>query len=141
MNVEPLMTRKVITIEKDDSLLAIREIFENVKFHHLLVVDGQKLIGVISDRDLLSALPPFSEKECDAVALNKKAHQVMSKELITVDAKTSIEKAGRLLLENIISCLPVVSSQDTVEGILTWKDILNFYLENKKLLLKEWLKK
>ena len=141
MNVEPLMTRKVITIEKDDSLLAIREIFENVKFHHLLVVDGQKLIGVISDRDLLSALPPFSEKECDAVALNKKAHQVMSKELITVDTKTSIEKASRLLLENIISCLPVLSSQGVVEGILTWKDILNFYIENKELLLKEWLKK
>ena len=141
MNVEPLMTRKVITIEKDDSLLAIREIFENVKFHHLLVVDGQKLIGVISDRDLLSAIPPFSEKECDAVALNKKAHQIMSRTLITVDAKTSIEQAGNLLLKNNISCLPVISPQDTVEGILTWKDILNFYLENKELLLKEWLKK
>jgi len=141
MNVEPLMTRKVITIEKDDSLLAIREIFENVKFHHLLVVDGQKLIGVISDRDLLSAIPPFSEKECDAVALNKEAHQIMSRTLITVDAKTSIEQAGNLLLKNNISCLPVISPQDTVEGILTWKDILNFYLENKEVLLKEWLKK
>jgi acetoin utilization protein AcuB len=141
MNVEPLMTRKVITIEKDDSLLAIREIFENVKFHHLLVVDGQKLIGVISDRDLLSAIPPFSEKECDAAALNKKAHQIMSRILITVDAKTSIEQAGNLLLKNNISCLPVISSQNDIEGILTWKDILSFYLENKEVLLKEWLKK
>ncbi len=141
MNVEPLMTRKVITVEKDDSLLAIREIFENVKFHHLLVVDGQKLIGVISDRDLLSAIPPFSEKECDAVALNKKAHQIMSRTLITVDAKTSIEQAGNLLLKNNISCLPVISSQNDIEGILTWKDILSFYLENKEVLLKEWLKK
>ena len=141
MNVEPLMTRKVITVEKDDSLLAIREIFENVKFHHLLVVDGQKLIGVISDRDLLSAIPPFSEKECDAVALNKKAHQIMSRILITVNAKTSIEIAGNLLLKNNISCLPVISSQNDIEGILTWKDILSFYLENKEVLLKEWLKK
>ena len=141
MNVEPLMTRKVITVEKDDSLLAIREIFENVKFHHLLVVDGQKLIGVISDRDLLSTIPPFSEKECDAVALNKKAHQIMSRILITVDAKTSIEQAGNLLLKNNISCLPVISSQNDIEGILTWKDILSFYLENKEVLLKEWLKK
>ena len=138
--VEPLVTRKVMTVEMEDSLLAIREIFENVEFHHLLVMDGQKLVGVISDRDLLGALPPFSEKGCDAVALNKKAHQIMSRILITVDAKTSIEKAGNLLLENNISCLPVISSQGVVEGILTWKDILKFYLENKKLLLKEWLK-
>ncbi len=141
MNVASIMIRKVMTVEMDDSLLAVREIFTNVRFHHLLVAEGQKLVGVISDRDLLGAIPPFSEKGCDAVALNKKAHQIMSRELITVDAKTSIEQAGNLLLAKNISCLPVVSSQGVVEGILTWKDILNFYLKNKEVLLKEWLKK
>jgi acetoin utilization protein AcuB len=50
---------------------------------------------------------------------------------ITVDAQTSIEKASNLLLENNISCLPVISSQGVVEGILTWKDILKFYMKNK----------
>ncbi len=50
---------------------------------------------------------------------------------ITVDAETSIEKASNLLLENNISCLPVISPQGSVEGIVTWKDILKFYSKNK----------
>jgi CBS-domain-containing membrane protein len=55
----------------------------------------------------------------------------MSRNLITVDVETSMEKASDLLLENYISCLPVLSSQGIVEGIVTWKDILKFYSKNK----------
>ncbi len=144
--VGPFMTSEVVTVEMDDSLLAIREIFNHVKFRHLLVVDGQKLVGVISDRDLLGAIPTsflntLSEKERDTISLNKRAHQIMSRNLITVDVETSIEKASNLLLKNNISCLPVISPQGDIEGVVTWKDILKFYLENKELLLKEWLKK
>ncbi len=134
MKISSIMTRRVVTVEMDDSLQIIREIFENVKFHHILVVDGQKLAGVISDRDLIRALSPFldtpTEKERDTTTLNKKAHQIMSRTPITIDVETSIEKASNLLLENNISCLPVISPQGSVEGIVTWKDILMFYLKN-----------
>ncbi len=134
MKISSIMTRRVVTVEMDDSLQIISEIFENVKFHHILVVDGQKLAGVISDRNLIRALSPFldtpAEKERDTTTLNKKAHQIMSRTPITVDAETSIEKASNLLLENNISCLPVISPQGSVEGIVTWKDILNFHLKN-----------
>ncbi len=123
MKISSIMTRRVVTVEMDDSLQIIREIFENVKFHHILVVDGQKLAGVISDRDLIRALSPFldtpTEKERDTTTLNKKAHQIMSRTPITVDAETSIEKASNLLLENNISCLPVISPQGSIEGIVT----------------------
>jgi acetoin utilization protein AcuB len=101
--IGPLMTRKVVTVEMDDSLLQIREIFNHVKFHHLLVVYGRKLVGVISDRDLLGAIPTsslstLSEKERDTISLNTRAHQIMSRKLITIDVETSIEKASNLLL-------------------------------------------
>ncbi len=134
MKISSIMTRRVVTVEMDDSLHTIREIFHNVKFHHILVVDGQKLVGVISDRDFIRALSPFldtpSENKRDANTLNKRAHQIMSRTLITVDAETSIEKANNLLLENNISCLPVISPNGSIEGIVTWKDILKFYLKN-----------
>ena len=136
MNVASIMTRKVFTVDMDDSLKTVRNIFKHVEFHHILVDDGKKLVGVISDRDLLKALSPFlgtpSENRDDTIALNKKVHQIMSKIIITVDAETSIEQANDLLLENDISCLPVVSHQGRVEGIVTWKDILGFYLKNTK---------
>jgi acetoin utilization protein AcuB len=136
MNVASIMTRKVFTVDMDDSLKTVRNIFKHVEFHHILVDDGKKLVGVISDRDLLKALSPFlgtrSENRDDIITLNKKVHQIMSKIIITIDAETSIEQANDLLLENNISCLPVVSQQGSVEGIVTWKDILKFYLKNTK---------
>ncbi len=135
MNVASIMTRKVVTVEMDDPLQTICEVFNNFEFHHILVVEDWKLVGVISDRDLLKAVNPFldtsSEKKHGAIALDKKAHDIMSRNLITVDVETSMEKASDLLLENYISCLPVLSSQGIVEGIVTWKDILKFYSKNK----------
>ncbi len=135
MIVAPIITRKVFTVDMDDSFKTIRNIFKHAEFHHILVEDGRRLVGVISDRDLLRALSPFlgtlSEQERDIIALNKKAHQIMSRKLITIDVETSIEKASDLLLENNISCLPVISPQGGVEGIVTWKDILKFYSKNK----------
>ncbi len=134
MKISSIMTRRVVTVEMDDSLQIISEIFENVKFHHILVVENQKLVGVISDRDFIKALSPFldtpAEEERDITTLNKKAHQIMNRTPITVDAETSIEEASNLLLENNISCLPVISPQGSVEGIVTWKDILKFHLKN-----------
>ncbi len=125
MNVASIMTRKMIMAEMDDSLFKVRTFFKHAEFRHILVVEDRKLVGVISDRDLLA------EEGRDAINPNKRTHQIMSRMPITVDAQTSIEKASNLLLENNISCLPVVSSRGVVEGILTWKDILKFYLKKE----------
>ncbi len=136
MKISSIMTRGVVTVDMDDTLQTIREILNSFEFHHIPVVDGQKIIGIISDRDLLSELSPFldtpSQKQRDFAILKRKAHQIMSRIIITVNATTSIEKASNLLLENDISCLPVVSSQDNVEGIITWKDILKFYMKQSQ---------
>ena len=135
MNVASIMTRKVVTVGMDDPLQTICEVFNNFEFHHIPVVEDWKLVGVISDRDLLKTVNPFSvtasEKKHGANTLDKKAHEVMSRNITTVDVETSMEKASDLLLENYISCLPVLSSQGIVEGIVTWKNILKFYSKNK----------
>ncbi len=134
MKISSIMTCNVVTVEMDDSIETVRDIFNNFEFHHLLVLENQKLAGVISDRDFLKTLSPFldtpSQKRRDFAILKKKAHQIMSRTLLTIDAETSIEEAGNLLLENNISCLPVISPQGSVEGIVTWKDILKFNMEN-----------
>jgi acetoin utilization protein AcuB len=125
MNVASIMTRNVLTVEMDYSIQIIRDIFKNFEFHHILVLENHKLIGVISDRDLID------REERDTITLDKKAHEIMSRNLIAVDVETSIEKASDLMLENNISCLPVISPQSSVEGIVSWKDILKFYSKNK----------
>ncbi len=47
MSVEKIMSRIVVSIEMDDSLSMVKEIFDNTRFHHLLVVESGKLFGVI----------------------------------------------------------------------------------------------
>ncbi|KPK90737.1 signal transduction protein [bacterium SM23_31] len=136
MTVESIMTRKVVTVESDDSLKIIQEIFENVGFHHLLVVENGKLVGVISDHDLFKALSPFIgrtlERRQDIALLNKKAHQIMSIKPVTVDKEFRIKYAARLMLEKNVSCLPVTSPEGNIEGIVTWKDIFKAYLRESE---------
>ena len=53
MNVASVMTEKVFKVTPDDSIGTIHEILEKVEFHHLLVVEDEKLVGIVSDRDIL----------------------------------------------------------------------------------------
>lgn len=82
------MTRKVVTVEMDDTLLTIRMIFQHVKFHHLVVVENRKLVGIISDRDVLREVSSFIGKRIETTrdldTLKKRAHQIMTRNPVAV---------------------------------------------------------
>ena len=113
MIVNEIMTTKVITIGMDDTLGQIQKIFEKHKFHHLLIVEDEELIGIISDRDVLKEISPhvntLSEDSRARQSLKKKAHQIMSRKPITVEPDALVEDAASIMLKKNISCLPVVS--------------------------------
>jgi len=127
------MTRDVVRVNLDSTLREMRKLFSDTGIHHLLVVDDAKLLGVISDRDILAALSPFvdsiSERDRDRHTLKKRAHQIMSRNPISVSPQTLVEEATNLLLGKGISCLPVVSSQGDLEGIVTWRDLLRWFTD------------
>jgi len=135
MNVAEIMTTKVFTIEMDNTLEQIQKIFEKHKFHHLLIVEDGELIGIISDRDVLKEISPhvntISEDSRARQTLKKKARQIMSRKPITVGPDTLVEDAASIMLKKNISCLPVVSPSENIAGILSWKDILKFYIERE----------
>ena len=137
MKVKSIMTEKVLKVRMDDSIGTIRNILEHVEFHHLLVVKGRELVGILSDRDVFRVISPFlgtlSEESRDMTLLTRKIHQIMTRNPITVDKDSSVEAAADLLLDNNISCLPVVSPKGWIDGILTWRDILRFYVRGKGL--------
>jgi acetoin utilization protein AcuB len=133
MRLDSIMTRRVVTVGMDDTLATLWEIFHHERFHHLLVVEDDELRGIISDRDLLKASSPFintfAEQKRDLMILKKRAHQIMTRRPITISKEASWEDAARLMLCENISCLPVVSLNGQIEGILTWKDLLRSYTE------------
>lgn len=122
------MSAPVVSVEMDDSLKVVKEIFDNTRFHHLLVIESDKLIGVISDRDLLKTLSPdigtVRETSKDLAILNKKAHQIMTRNPITLGPEAGIHEAVDVFNHNNISCIPIVENNKTPIGILSWRDIL-----------------
>jgi acetoin utilization protein AcuB len=130
--VKSIMSKKVVSITMDDTLAKARELFLEFHFHHLLVLESGRLAGVISDRDLLKAISPFigslSELERDRATLHKRAHQIMSRNPITVEADETVETAAQRLLMNRVSCLPVVTQDGRAHGIVSWRDLLKVYL-------------
>jgi acetoin utilization protein AcuB len=134
MNIEKIMSKKLVTVELDDSLHMVKEIFDNTRFHHLLVIKSNALMGVISDRDLLKALSPnigtLSETARDTATLNKKVHQIMSRKPVTLSQNTDIYDAIKIFNSHSISCIPVVDSSNKPVGIISWRDILKT-LESK----------
>lgn len=127
MLVREIMTTRVATVSMDDRLNVIKEIFEQAHFRHLLVVEEEALVGVISDRDLLRALSPYLDTDAemtrDIDTLNRRAHQIMSRQPITIAPDRPLQEAARVMLERHVSCLPVLEDGALV-GILSWRDLL-----------------
>ena len=134
MSVNSIMSQRVVSVKMDDSLHTIKELFEATGFHHLLVVEGRKLTGIISDRDLLKALSPFidtiSERAKDRATLERRAHQIMTRDVITVKEHSSVLNAISTFNRHRLSCLPVINAKDEPVGVLSWRDILR-HMEDK----------
>ncbi len=132
MKVDEIMSLDPVTVGMDDDLHRVKSLFELHRFHHLLVLLGERLVGVISDRDLLRASSPFlgraSERPQDVATLNRRVHQIMARNLVVVGPDTPVEDAARLMLGKRVSCLPVVTEEGKVLGIVTWRDQLRSLL-------------
>lgn len=128
MEFKKLINEKIVTVEMDDSLGVVKEIFDNTKFHHLLVIERGELFGVLSDRDLLKALNPnigtIRETAQDAAVLNKKVHQIMTRKPITLMPDASVRNALDIFDKHKVSCIPIVDGENKPVGIISWRDIL-----------------
>jgi acetoin utilization protein AcuB len=129
MVMRDVMTTRIVTVAMDDRLEVVKEIFDTMHFHHLLVIDEHaKLSGIVSDRDLLRALSPYvgsaAETARDLATLNKRVHQIMSRHPITLHPQSTAAEAVGLLLAHRISCIPIVDDEFKPVGIVSWRDLL-----------------
>ncbi len=118
----------------DASVRLVRGIFEDMGFHQIPVVDRKKLVGIIYKNDLLHVISPYvdtpSETERDRETLKKRAHQIMTREPVTVRPETFVISAAAVLVQEKVSALPVVDKNHKLVGIVTWRDLLRFFLDD-----------
>ena len=135
MIVNDIMTRRVDAVYMDDSVEKVRMLFDCHNYHHLIVQgDNSKCVGIISDRDLLRNISPYIGKICesnsDRALLQRRAHQIMTRELVAVRTNTSLPAAARVMLDHRISCLPVVEQNGRCIGIVTLRDFVKWSLQS-----------
>jgi CBS domain-containing membrane protein len=125
--VSDIMTRKVITLSEEDNLSGVSEGMERFRFRHLPVVDGEKLVGLITHRNLLtvaaSTLESASERKTQALNERLFARDVMLRDVVTVREDTPLVDAARLMWNEKLGCLPVVTDGRLV-GIVTEADFV-----------------
>lgn len=133
MAIAKIMTRNLITVSPDDTIEKMEKILNKLPIHHLLVVENNQLLGVVSDRDVLKVLSPYLntkvQTEKDLFTLTRKAHQIMSRELITIRPSATIQEAARCLIDNNVSLLPVTNEEGEPVGVLSWKDVMRFIVD------------
>lgn len=133
MNVSDIMTAKPTSIHQNGTLRQALELMESSHFRHLPVMnsDGQ-LVGIVSDRDCRTALnSPHILRERwqdEDLANNLRVRSLMTPAPIVIEPDAEADEAVRLMLNNHISCLPVILGE-TLVGIVTTSDILVAFME------------
>ena len=133
MTVRDIMTSDVITVTPDMTLWEVDSHLRNYGFRHVPVEENGKLVGIISDRDVLRSMSPFvntpSEKQRDVRTLERQAREFMREAPVCIGPDEPIEEAARILLEEGISSLPVLTETGEIVGILTNRDVMRHFAQ------------
>ena len=133
MYIGRIMHTDLITVAPETSLADARDLIEEKKIDHLLVVDKhKKLVGIVSDRDLkqnwASPATSLSVHELNYLLQKVEVRTIMTKTVVTVSPDTTIERAAYIMQTRDISSLPVMEGENLV-GIITGTDVMEVLLE------------
>jgi CBS domain-containing protein len=134
--IESIMTREVMTVQVRDDLQAARDLIIKNKIRHVPVLQGKKLVGIISRTDInrLSFSTLFTEEgegEEEEVFDMLTIAQVMTHKPRVVTKGVTIKEVAKILTEEEFHALPVVDEKDGTKlvGIVTTTDIIRYLLE------------
>jgi CBS domain-containing protein len=116
VRVSEIMTNAAVIDQPDDTLAeAARKMWQQ-QTGSLLVIDGEDLVGILTERDILKAVAT------DMPLDDTRISQVMSKDLVTVGPGTSLREAARVMAERWIRHLPVLDNGKLV-GVISQRDL------------------
>ncbi|MGE5247494.1 MAG: CBS and ACT domain-containing protein, partial [Verrucomicrobiota bacterium] len=126
------MKRNPVVVDEGDSMKTAMELLKEHEIRHLPVLkNGEKLVGILSERDIKQASPSSATaleiREIFYLLDKVKVKQIMTRRPYTVSSTTPIEEAALIIREKKIGCLPVVDD-GTLVGILTETDIIDAFI-------------
>jgi len=132
MLVGERMSRPVITVKPEMQIIDALNMMHKEHIRRAPVIKNRKLIGIVSDKDLLNASPSsataLSIWEMNYLISKVLVKDVMTKNVLTVSEDTPIEEAARIMSDNKIGGLPVMQGENII-GIITETDLFKIFLE------------
>ena len=123
-----IMIKEVITVDGDATLLDAALLMRSSGFRHLPVVKDDRVVGLISDRDVQRASPPISSgispEEYNRVFSATPVEKVMARDAVTATPDTPIKEVVMLMHERKFGSMPVVDADNKLVGIVTTTDLL-----------------
>jgi CBS domain-containing protein len=128
--VDQILTRDVVTTHVGEQLSDVRKLFATHGFHHIPVLSGKKLIGLISASDILGISVHgvgSDERSMDAYLDHQfSIEKLMTTELRTLPAKSTIADAAEILSDGRIHAVPVVDENEELIGLVTSTDLIRY---------------
>ena len=128
LRVRDAMTREVVTVGPETSVAEAWGLCRERNIRHLPVVEGGRLIGIVSDRNLRDVSPPRATLDQENTLGWVRIRDVMSPEVVTAHPLDTIDHAARVIYERRFNCLPVVAKDELV-GIITSSDLVRTLVE------------
>jgi acetoin utilization protein AcuB len=130
-----MMQKRVITARPAMSLAEVQRLMHSNHIRHVPVVSGQRLVGIITDRDLREASPsPATTLTRDEIAYQMETTPIktcMTQDVVWASPGFTMIDAAHMLVERKIGCLPVVE-HGTLVGIVTDIDCVRAFLETTR---------
>ena len=134
MFVSQSMTRSVITVEKEAGIIEAQEKLIEHRIRHLPVVDtDNRVIGIVTDRDIRSALPFKFYKDSTGGKAKENLEDLTIGDIMTADPRTispedTIQDALLLLQELRVGALPVVDREHHIIGVISVRDLMRAFI-------------
>ncbi len=133
MTVKEVMVKEIATLDVNDELSLANDIMRLGRIRHLPVVDGGRLAGIISERDLfrssLAQALGYGGQASRDLMKTLRIKDIMVKAVTTISPDAKLCEAVRLMMDKKIGCLPVVEGEHLV-GLITETDIMLQYLKD-----------
>lgn len=130
MIVEEIMRTEVVTLTENDSIAKAIKLMNEKKIRHLPIIDeNQRLIGLVTDRDIRDATPSILfDTEKYKELLQNPLKMIMKTDIITGYPLDFVEEVSAILYEHRIGCIPILK-EDKLVGIVTETDLLRTLVE------------
>jgi acetoin utilization protein AcuB len=128
------MTRKVITVAPDEGIFKAQELMAANRIRHVPVVEtDNRLVGIVTDRDIRSALPYKFFKESPSAEEKERLSQLKIKEIMTqnpmtISAAHTLQDALLMIQDARVGALPVVDENGILAGIISVRDLLRAFI-------------